>query len=631
MSSSTQRAATPKSLAVPLLAHQEIALDWMQRQERGTSKGGILADEMGLGKTLSTISLILACSSTEKHKTNLIVCPVSLIKQWEQEIKSKLKPDYQLKVSIFHGEKRAPASELMEHDVVLTSYGTLLSERKKLNDFWKKNVDRKIDVKNDVLLKQCASFLHPWDSHFHRIILDESHHIKNRLAQTSEAVTEVKAKYRWCLTGTPMMNGVDDMYAMYRFLKISPYDDWGFFVDSFGTLFDTKTTGADPKVLAMKNFQVLLKATMLRRSKSSMLDGKPILVLPEKTEENVEVVLSVDEFKFYQEVQEKSQVIFSQYLGGTKTIGWRFGHVLVLLLRLRQACCHPFLLLNSEQFIPEVDAEMLERAERLPEGQVNRILHFKCRDCSTTIADPIFIYPCAHEICVNCLAKLVPKASNAQVEQTKCPVCKGPLDKNTVITYDAFKQIHAPELRPSSKVNVCIDLLRRIQKETGGEKSKTLVFSQWTMLLDCLEVALREDDDETMRNLKTVRYDGCMTMTLRDKVVRKFRDDPDVRVMFLSLRAGNAGLNLVAATRVIIMEPFWNPYIEMQAVDRAHRIGQKKPVKVYRLHAQGTVEDRIMKLQEAKKSTINAALDEKAHTQVSSLSLDELKYLFNLA
>lgn len=178
---------------------------------------------------------------------------------------------------------------------------------------------------------------------------------------------------------------------------------------------------------------------------------------------------------------------------------------------------------------------------------------------------------------------------------------------------------------------MCIDLLRRIQQEADGENAKTLVFSQWTMLLDCLEVALRQDGDETMRNLKTVRYDGGMTMTSRDKVAQSFRDNPDVKVMFLSLRAGNAGLNLIAATRIIIIEPFWNPYIEMQAVDRAHRIGQKKPVKVYRLHARGTVEDRIVTLQEAKKNIINAALDEKASAQVSTLNFDELQYLFNLA
>ncbi|KAL2758511.1 hypothetical protein ACRALDRAFT_1061691, partial [Sodiomyces alcalophilus JCM 7366] len=321
----------------------------------------------------------------------------------------------------------------MEHHVVLTSYGTVLSEHKRLKNFWKQNADRKVDVESDILLKQCASFLHPRDSHFHRIILDESQHIKNRLAQTSEAVAEVKAKYRWCLTGTPMMNGVDDMYALYRFLKVRPYDDWVTFANSFGTLFDAKKTSCDPKMLAMKNFQILLKATMLRRSKSSTLDGKPILVLPEKTEENVEVVLSADELEFYNEIQRKSQVMFSQYMGPTKTDGLRFGHVLELILRLRQACCHPFLLLNSEKLIPEVDAEMLERAESLTEGQANRILQlahvpvdgvtadgvpadsanpasandrssrgrFECRGCSKTTADPIFIYPCSHELCIN--------------------------------------------------------------------------------------------------------------------------------------------------------------------------------------------------------------------------------------
>lgn len=407
---------------------------------------------------------------------------MSLVKQWEQEVKTKVKADYQLKLFVFHGEKRAPASELMEYDVVLTSYGTVVSEHKRLKNFWKENADRKVDVENDIFLKQCTSLLHPWDSHFHRIILDESQHIKNSLTQTSEAVAEVKATYRWCLTGTPMMNGVDEMYALYRFLKVHPYSDWAYFAKSFGTLFDTKQTSGNPRMLAMRNFQVLLKATMLRRSKFSMVDGQPLLALPEKTEENVEVTLSADELHLYNEIKKKSQVMLSQFMGATKTIGLRFGHVLELLLRLRQACCHPFLLLNSEPFIPEVDAEMLERAESLTEGQVNRILrlthattdgvtvaadesiagsvdnvssrgNFKCSGCSTTTADPIFVYPCSHEICIDCLAKLSYEVPSTENKEAECPACKGPMDKNTIITYDAFKQIHTPELVDLSRHN----------------------------------------------------------------------------------------------------------------------------------------------------------------------------------
>jgi SNF2 family DNA or RNA helicase len=100
--------------------------------------------------------------------------------------------------------------------------------------------------------------------------------------------------------------------------------------------------------------------------------------------------------------------------------------------------------------------------------------------------------------------------------------------------------------------------------------------------------------------------------------------------MLISLKAGNAGLNLVAASRVIILDPFWNPFIEMQAVDRAYRIGQQNAVEVHRILIQSTVEDRIIELQEKKRTLVNAALDETANKSLGRLGARELAYLFGV-
>jgi SNF2 family DNA or RNA helicase len=100
--------------------------------------------------------------------------------------------------------------------------------------------------------------------------------------------------------------------------------------------------------------------------------------------------------------------------------------------------------------------------------------------------------------------------------------------------------------------------------------------------------------------------------------------------MLVSLKAGNAGLNLVAASQVIIFDPFWNPYIEDQAIDRAHRIGQMRQVHIHRILVQKTVEDRILELQEKKREVIDGALDEKAQKKVSRLGTQELAYLFGV-
>jgi hypothetical protein len=98
--------------------------------------------------------------------------------------------------------------------------------------------------------------------------------------------------------------------------------------------------------------------------------------------------------------------------------------------------------------------------------------------------------------------------------------------------------------------------------------------------------------------------------------------------MLVSLKAGNAGLNLVAASQVIIFDPFWNPYIEEQAIDRAHRLGQTRPVQVHRILVEKTVEDRILELQDKKREVIEGALDEHAASQISRLGVRELKFLF---
>jgi SNF2 family DNA or RNA helicase len=119
-----------------------------------------------------------------------------------------------------------------------------------------------------------------------------------------------------------------------------------------------------------------------------------------------------------------------------------------------------------------------------------------------------------------------------------------------------------------------------------------------------------------------------MSADARNSAVIKFTDDPHCNVMLVSLKAGNSGLNLTAASQVIIFDPFWNPYIEEQAIDRAHRIGQQRPVKVHRILVENTVEVRILNLQEKKRKLIEAALDEKASKDIGRLGVSELSFLF---
>lgn len=146
---------------------------------------------------------------------------------------------------------------------------------------------------------------------------------------------------------------------------------------------------------------------------------------------------------------------------------------------------------------------------------------------------------------------------------------------------------------------------------------KTIVFSQWTSMLDLVETALKQ------AHIKYRRLDGQMSLLARDKGVKDFNTNPEVcslalflhrsvwycdskpssvcifqvTVMIMSLKAGNLGLNMVAACHVVLLDLWWNPTTEDQAVDRAHRIGQTRPVTVTRLTVKDTVEDRILALQ----------------------------------
>jgi SNF2 family DNA or RNA helicase len=156
----------------------------------------------------------------------------------------------------------------------------------------------------------------------------------------------------------------------------------------------------------------------------------------------------------------------------------------------------------------------------------------------------------------------------------------------------------APGPLSSSKMTRLLDAL----EDAVADGHRALVFSQWTSLLDLIEPLLEA------ANIAYVRLDGSTVD--RAGVVNQFQADGGPPVMLLSLKAGGTGLNLTAADHVFLVDPWWNPAVEDQAADRAHRIGQDKPVMVYRLVARDTVEERILELQARKRALADAALSE---------------------
>jgi superfamily II DNA or RNA helicase len=162
----------------------------------------------------------------------------------------------------------------------------------------------------------------------------------------------------------------------------------------------------------------------------------------------------------------------------------------------------------------------------------------------------------------------------------------------------------------SSKVERLLEAL----EEAVADGHKALVFSQWTSLLDRVEPHLRAAD------IAFTRLDG----STRDRgaVVSGFQSESGPPVMLVSLKAGGTGLNLTAADHVFLLDPWWNPAVEDQAADRAHRIGQDRPVMVYRMVAKDTVEERILALQSKKRSLADVALGDAA--QATAITRDDL-------
>ncbi|KAK9562217.1 hypothetical protein V6Z88_003746 [Aspergillus fumigatus] len=170
----------------------------------------------------------------------------------------------------------------------------------------------------------------------------------------------------------------------------------------------------------------------------------------------------------------------------------------------------------------------------------------------------------------------------------------------------------------SSKIDKALEIVEQIQNDGTGDK--IIIFSQFTSLLDLMEIPLQR------RGWLFRRYDGSMRLADRHAVVVEFSTNPNCRLMLVSLRAGNAGLNLTAASKVIILDPFWNPFVEEQAIGRVHRIGQQRPVHVYRILTPDTVEDRIQNLQDEKRRLVQGTLSDAADATIR-LGRQNLTYL----
>ncbi|KAK1759669.1 transcription termination factor 2 [Echria macrotheca] len=356
---------TLEGINVKLLPHQVEGVKWMKNRELGplkkgkVPKGGILADDMGLGKTLQSISLIISNmmpgpedKGWKKHfenikKATLVVAPLALIRQWESEIKEKVDKKHALKVCVHHGPQRTKDPKVLaKYDVVITTYQILVSEHG-----------------NSSATLQAGCF----GVHWYRVILDEAHSIKNRNAKATKAACELRAEYRWCLTGTPMQNNLDELQSLVHFLRVPPYDDlaeWRKHIDA--------PMKSGKGHIAIRRLHSILRCFMKRRTKDILKEegalvaggkkaldkaaakakaredageepevetdaSKPTFKITERKVVTVETEFSPAEREFYDMLEARADKSLEKMMKNKIN----YANALVLLLRLRQACNHP--------------------------------------------------------------------------------------------------------------------------------------------------------------------------------------------------------------------------------------------------------------------------------------------------
>ncbi|KAE8334367.1 hypothetical protein BDV24DRAFT_156897 [Aspergillus arachidicola] len=626
------------ALAVPLMEHQKQGVRWMTAMEKSHHRGGILADDMGLGKTVQALALIAAHPPQHIHQhATLVVTPASLIQQWKHEIEQSLRtsPHHQ-RVYVYYGDRRGKAiSVLNGYSIVLTTFGTITAELRRAGP--------RQHARNLAGPHRSSPLFGP-ASGWHRVILDEAQCIKNDQSQTAAACCALDATYRWCLSGTSVMNNLRELYSLLNFAT------------AFQQLLQTR--GSPQRAAATARLRRLMDTIMLRRTKTSTIQGQPILQLPVKTTEIV---------------------YFNHYLSGGNP-SRNVSHMLCLLQRLRQACCHPFLV---SDFIPDTldasgnDGHRAANAMRFSPA-VNGP-EFECPICYDTVDNHIIFFPCGHSVCVKCFARIFPQVPTARprVEGNPpmcCPSCRVVIDPSKATDHTAFAKQHYPtppgdvdteslstvlenlrgrveddrddgqdlmlgmpagadhaypprsftRLRQraltspaakqkyhqilaetwisSSKIDRALEIVRDIvaRGQPGGECEKVVIFSQFTSLLDLIEVPLDR------HGWAFRRYDGTMKPADRHAATVHFATDPDCLILLVSMKTGNSGLNLTAAS-------------QDQAVGRVHRIGQRRPVHVHRILLSNTVEDRILDFQDRKRKLIEGIIDERTHREPSRL------------
>ena len=666
----------------------ELSLDFPVQEQH--CLGGILADgmfhplssdyhlftetltclEMGLGKTIEMLSLMHSHRSEVSMNTSdtristvnslprlpktssavevapcttLVVAPMSLLAQWESEAAKASKPG-SMKTLVYYGSDKTAnlqtlcceANAASAPHLIITSYGVVLSE---FNQVAARGGDR-------------GSHGGIFSLDFFRIILDEAHFIKNRQSKTAKACYELMAQHRWVLTGTPIVNRLEDLFSLVRFLRVEPWSNFSFWKTFITVPFESKDF-----IRALDVVQTVLEPLVLRRTKDMKTpDGEALVPLPPRTITIEEIELSKAEREVYDYIYTRAKRTFNATMEAG-TLLKSYTTIFAQILRLRQSCCHPILTRNKviaaeeeeaaaasdiangladdmdlQELIDRFTSESVEQdANKFGAHVLQQIQAESGNECPICSEEPMVdpaVTGCWHSACKKCLLDYIEHQMDKH-ELPRCFNCREPINQR-----DIFEIIHhdddfpstggtddlycatPPTLTPnpsrsrislrrlnstaSAKIAALVSHLKALRRSSPGTKS--VVFSQFTSFLDLIAPALTRD------NISFLRFDGAMSQKARAAVLSEFALDNHHHhhrrgptVLLLSLRAGGVGLNLTMAKNVFMMDPWWSFAVEAQAIDRVHRMGQEDEVRVVRFVVKESIEGRMLRIQDRKK------------------------------
>nr|QDO16211.1 DNA excision repair protein ERCC-6 [Lingulodinium polyedra] len=625
----------PKRLHEHLRGYQREGVAWMWRLYHARA-GGVLADDMGLGKTVQSCGFLRAVRAAGATHF-LVLVPVTLMDQWAKEVR-KWCPD--CPVYVYHGAAGQRARALRaamrpSGGVLLTSYAIVKNEDHGLTHVtvsepapdpsrcsWLGKRPREEDAADGRAAQpaskgQVEEREKPWDV----VICDEAHVMRTISTLLGKSLRRVRANCRILLTGTPVQNALQDLWALMDFAQPGLLGNHATFSKRFGDPIEKGSVrGASPSAVALKRHLCeqlgqFVAPHLLRRTKRDVgllapEDAHPaaeegqlvpfstplnnVLVspavestLPPKVELVVWLLPTAEQVLTYQKALETSEVIRE---ANSKT---RLGvEVFRAIGLLKGLCNHPALGLPTSR--PGVWREYLAKpAEGLMDARQLGRMEGPCRP-----------------------ARAEGAADQAEPEdlQAEGADAGGAVER----LLRGLPSDAAAVVAQSAKLRCLAALLPAL----AARGHRTLIFSQGVKMMDLVEICVLK-----RQGIGYLRIDGQTDVTTRAERVESFQTQRErYQCMLLTTRVGGYGLNLTGADRVVLLDPAWNPATDMQAVERAYRIGQEREVLTYRLVMSGLIEDKMFRLQVFKMGLTKTALE--TRQQHRYFAADEIRGLF---